>query len=78
MRGFSIYLAMGILVVLAMDLVAPPAGLGINVFAWPVAEPGTIIQSVDRTGKGDRLTVPTATSPATALRLHGPIRQRRS
>ena len=67
MRGFSVYLAAGILVVLAMDFVAPPVGLGIKVSAWPVAEPGTTIQAVDRTRKGDRL--PTATAPVTGDKM---------
>jgi hypothetical protein len=55
MRGLGIYLAAGILVVLAMDFVAPPAGLGLDVFAWPVAGRHVVVQHVDRTNKGDRL-----------------------
>jgi hypothetical protein len=61
MRGFSIYLAMGILVVLALDFIAPPVGLGFDVIAWPVVERGSIVQFVDRSNKGDRLPAPTAT-----------------
>src|SRR5664280_3526434 len=38
MRGFASYLLAGILVVLAMDFVAPPAGLGLAVRASPVTE----------------------------------------
>lgn len=62
MRRFSIYLAAGILVVLAMDLIAPPVGMGFDVFAWPVVKRDAIIQHVDRSNKGDRLLVPTAAS----------------
>ena len=58
MRGFASYLVAGILVVLALDLIAPPVGLGLSVGAWPVAERGSSPQSVDRTRKGDRLSVP--------------------
>ena len=61
MRGFSMYLAAGILVVLAMDLIAPPVGMGFDVFAWPAVKGGAIVQHVNRTNKGDRLLVPTAT-----------------
>ena len=51
MRGFALYLLAGILVVLAMDMIAPPVGLG---FALGAAEvPAS--QVVDRTNKGDRL-----------------------
>jgi hypothetical protein len=60
MRGFSIYLAAGILVVLAMDLIAPPVGMGFDVFAWPAVKGDAIVQHVDRTNKSDRLIVPTA------------------
>jgi hypothetical protein len=58
MRGFASYLVAGILVVLALDLIAPPVGFGLSVGAWPVAERGSIPQSVDRTRKGDRLSLP--------------------
>jgi hypothetical protein len=57
MRGFASYLLAGILVVLAMDMVAPPVGLGLSVSAWPAAEP--MVQLVDRTGKSDRLRAST-------------------
>jgi len=59
MRGFVLYLVAGTLVVLAMDLIAPPAGMGLAVGAWPVVEPESIMQSVNRSNKSDRLLVPT-------------------
>ena len=58
MRGLASYLLAGILVVLAMDFVAPPAGLGLAVRATPVAELSATPQFVDRTHKGDRLSLP--------------------
>lgn len=60
MRGFASYLLAGTLVVLAMDLVAPPVGLGLAVRATPVAEPNATTQIVDRNHKGDRLSLPTS------------------
>jgi hypothetical protein len=73
MRGFGIYLAAGILVVLAMDFIAPPAGLDLNVAAGPVLERGSTIQFVDRTHKSDRLAPPPAVSkpPAPPAQLVG-------
>jgi hypothetical protein len=71
MRGLSLYLAAGILVVLALDIIAPPAGLGLSVGARPVVERGAIIQSVDRTHKGDRL-------PASAMSGKRPEQQKRA
>ncbi len=59
MRGFALYVVAGSLVVLAMDLIAPPVGLGLSVGAWPVVEQGSALQSVDRTNKGDRMPGPT-------------------
>lgn len=59
MRGFASYLVAGILVVLALDLIAPPVGLGSAVGARPAVEPGETVQSVDRTLKSDRLRVST-------------------
>jgi hypothetical protein len=61
MRGFSGYLLIGGLAILAMGLVTV-AGLGLAVGARPVAEPGQVIQHVDRTHKGDRLDLPTTVS----------------
>ena len=60
MRGFASYLLAGILVVLAMDFIAPPVGLGLSVETWPTVEPGSLLQSVNRSNKGDRLNVPVA------------------
>lgn len=54
MRGFVSCMLTGILVVLALNVVAPPAGFGWSVAAGPVVEqPG--LQTVDRTNKGDRI-----------------------
>jgi hypothetical protein len=61
MRGFALYLVAGTLVVLAMDLIAPPVGLGLAVGAWPAVEQDSIVQSVNRSNKADRLLVPTTT-----------------
>jgi hypothetical protein len=60
MRGLGVYLAAGILVVLAMDFIAPPVGVGLDVVAWPKVEQDTLVQHVDRMHKGDRLPMPTA------------------
>lgn len=54
MRGFISYVLAGLLVVLAMDFVASPAGLGASL-ASTVAGQNSTIQSVDRTNKGDRI-----------------------
>ena len=58
MRGIPTYLMAGTLVVMAMDFVAPPVGLGLAVRATPVAEHSATKQFVDRTHKGDRLSLP--------------------
>jgi hypothetical protein len=58
MRGFASYLVAGILVVLAMDFIAPPAGLGLALGAWPAVDQNATTQSVVRTHKGDRLSTP--------------------
>lgn len=58
MRGLASYLLAGMLVVLAMDFVAPSAGLGLAVRAAPVAELSATTQIVDRAHKGDRLSLP--------------------
>ena len=57
-RGIAAYLLIGILVVLAMDFVAPPVGLGLAAGVRPRADESAIVQSVDRLHKGDRLPVP--------------------
>jgi hypothetical protein len=48
------------LIVLLMDIIAPPAGFGLAVGAWPPADGNARPQIVDRTHKGDRLQHPTA------------------
>jgi hypothetical protein len=58
MRGFASYLVAGILVVLALDFIAPPVGLGLSAGAWPIMQ-GATLYSVDRTNKGDRMPLPT-------------------
>jgi hypothetical protein len=68
MRGFASYLLAGILVVVAMDFIAPPIGLGLPVGAWPTVEQGSLVQSVNRSNKGDRLSVPTAVDKSQAPR----------
>ena len=60
MRRFASYLLVGIFVVLALDFIAPPVGLGLSVYAWPGAARGETLQSVDRTNKSDRLPTPAA------------------
>ena len=59
MRGLATYLLAGIMVVVAIDFIAPPVGLGLPVGAWPTVEQGSLVQSVNRSNKGDRLNVPT-------------------
>jgi hypothetical protein len=54
------YLLAGCLVVLAMDFVAPPAGMGLSLAAWPAFNQDQT-QVVNRTGKSDRLPVAVAT-----------------
>ena len=70
MRGVMSYFLAGIVVLVAMDAVAPPAGLGLAIGAWPSVDANVAEQVVDRTHKGDRLQVPMAnsgrTSPASA------------
>jgi len=58
MRGFISYILAGTLVVIAMDAMAPPVGLGLATGTWPAVEEAG--QVVDRTHKGDRLQVPLA------------------
>jgi hypothetical protein len=61
MRGLVSYLIAGILVVLVLDMVAPLVGLGFSpVGASPAAYNGDpALQSVDRSNKGDRISVTT-------------------
>jgi hypothetical protein len=60
MRGLASYLLAGILVMLVLDFIAPPAGLGLAIGAQPTADRVMVPnQVVDRTHKGDRLPLPT-------------------
>jgi hypothetical protein len=60
MRGIASYFLAGVFVVLALDIVAPPAGLGFSpVGASPSAINDVPLQSVDRSNKGDRVPVTT-------------------
>lgn len=60
MRGIASYLIAGVFVVLALDFVAPPIGLGLSpVGATPAAVNDIALQSVDRSNKGDRVPVAT-------------------
>jgi hypothetical protein len=61
MRNTVSYILAGAFVVVLLDVVAPPAGLGFGVAAWPSVErQGLASQIVDRTHKSDRLLVPKA------------------
>ena len=60
MRGIASYILAGVFAVLALDIVAPPAGLGFSsVGAAPSAINDVTLQSVDRTNKGDRVPMTT-------------------
>jgi hypothetical protein len=75
MRSFMSYVFAGVIVVVAMDAIAPPAGLGLAIGTWPDVDRNTRAQAVDRTHKSDRLRVPAAnghrpsppTEPATLI-----------
>jgi hypothetical protein len=61
MPSLITYLAAGAFVVLAMDAVAPPVGIGLPALAWPsVRGDAQTQQTVNRAGKGDRLPLPLA------------------
>ena len=61
MRNIVSYILASALVVLLLDVIAPPAGFGLGVAAWPSVEgPGLAPQIVDRTRKSDRLQIPKA------------------
>jgi len=60
MHKFGSYIFAGSAVVLAMDVIAPPADLGLALMAWPAVAGNTTPQIVDRTHKGDRLKAPMA------------------
>jgi hypothetical protein len=73
MRGFASYLVAGVLAVLAMDLIAPPVGLGLALGAWPAVRHDDIVQSVNRGGKADRLLVPSTAVGKTLAPRKSPI-----
>jgi len=58
MRGFASYVIAGVLIVLAMDFVAPPVGLGLALGARPAVDRDAVVQTVVRAHKGDRLRQP--------------------
>ena len=61
MRDIVSYILAGAFVVLLLDVIALPAGLGFRAAAWPSVErQGLAPQIVDRTHKSDRLLVPKA------------------
>jgi hypothetical protein len=49
MRGVISYVLAGVVVMLAIDMIAPPVGLGVAVFAWPGANENALVQNVNRT-----------------------------
>lgn len=61
MRAFASYLAAGGLIVLALSFFGSPGEPGLSVNAWSVVPPGTALQYVDRTRKGDRLNTSRST-----------------
>jgi hypothetical protein len=64
-RGFILYIFAGVFIVLAMDMVAPPVGLGLSVVAWPAVDQGAMPQVVNRVNKSDRLQLPINTGRRT-------------
>ena len=58
MRGLVPCMLASIVVVVALDIVAPPVGLGIAGVAQPATSMREPAQTVDRTRKGDRLRLP--------------------
>lgn len=81
MRGIFSYLVAGALAVLALGMIAPAAWLGLSVSAWTMVEPGSALQSVNRSTKSDRLVVPLTvvgkkaidTSPSVDSRQQPPV-----
>ena len=59
MRGFASYLIAGLFIVLALDLVAPPVGLGFSPVGAAPAPAYASQHVVDRANKGDRMPVTT-------------------
>ena len=58
-RSIATYLVSVIFVVLALDSIAPPVGLGLAAGNWPKGDPPLIVETVNRLHKGDRLSIPT-------------------
>lgn len=59
MRGFVSYLIAGIFALVALDMVAPPAGLGFSPLGAAPAPAYAPLHIVDRANKGDRMPVTT-------------------
>jgi hypothetical protein len=59
-RSVISYIWAAALVVLMMDIIAPPAGFGLAVGAWPSVDGNASPQVVDRTHKSNRLQFPAA------------------
>jgi hypothetical protein len=59
-RSVISYILAAAVVVLLMDVMAPPAGFGLAVGARPSADGNTRPQIVDRTHKADQLQFPAA------------------
>ena len=55
MRGCVSYVTAGVVVMLSMDLIVPPVGLGLVVGARPAVDRSSALQSVDRKHKGERM-----------------------
>jgi len=58
----------GTLVVVTINFISPPIGFGLPVGARPTVEQGSLVQSVNRSNKGDRLNVPVAVDKSHAPR----------
>jgi hypothetical protein len=56
-----LYIFAGVFIVLAMDMVAPPVGLGLSVVAWPTFDQSAMPQVVNRANKSNRLQMPVTT-----------------
>jgi len=68
MLAVAPYVLAGGLVLLALDVAAPPVGFGMPSIAWPSVG-DSAPQIVNRSGKGDRMPLTMAKSPpAPALR----------
>jgi hypothetical protein len=60
MRGFISYTFAAIVVLVALDAIAPPAGFGLAIDAPAIEKESGMSQLVDRTHKTDRLQLPLA------------------